>query len=315
MVRQTETKWAVMNPVTCEEVNDVLKRSSESSPGPDKLCLRHLRSLDPKEFACAFNLWLLHGYVPHDVLNAETILVFKNGDNTVPGNYRPITIASLMIRMLHRILAHRLEVEVPSNPRQKAFKRVDGCADNIYLLDTILKEAKKKIKPVCLAFFDVSKAFDSVSHHTIRRALLAHGVPPPLIEYVSNLYARSTTSLKVKGRRGASIRCNRGVRQGDLLLSLIFNFVIDEVINSLDAGIGFTTSDNQVIGCLAYADDLILVATTRKGLANQTRALERSLGTGGLTLNVQKSATLEIKVDGKAKQWVVCETPFLSIGG
>lgn len=36
---------------------------------------------------------------------------------------------------------------------------------------------------------------------------------------------------------------------------------------------------------------------------------------GGLTLNVRKSATLEIMADGKAKKWTVSETPFLTIGG
>lgn len=87
------------------------------------------------------------------------------------------------------------------------------------------------------------------------------------------------------------------------------------MVNNLDPGIGFTTDDNLVINCLAYADDLILLATTRKGLLSQTRALERSLETGGLVLNVAKSATLEIKVDGKAKKWVACEAPFLTIGG
>lgn len=82
---------------------------------------------------------------------------------------------------------------------------------------------------------------------------------------MSNLYARSTTALKVKGKRGTPIRCSGGVRQGDPLSALIFNYVIDDVINDLDPRIGFTTDDNQVINCMAYADDLILVATTRIG--------------------------------------------------
>ena len=46
----------------------------------------------------------------------------------------------------------------------KGFVAEDGVRDNIELLDAIIQDRKGKCKPTHLAFLDMKKAFDSVSH-------------------------------------------------------------------------------------------------------------------------------------------------------
>src|SRR6218665_160779 len=70
-----------------------------------------------------------------------------------------------------RILSSRLTSSLPLDPRQKAFRPVDGCADNLFLLDTIIKDAQRRRRPLSIAFIDVAKAFDSVSHYILARSL------------------------------------------------------------------------------------------------------------------------------------------------
>lgn len=130
-VKSTDSNWSILDPVSREEVSETIRHSSESSPGPDKLCLRHLKDFDPNDLAAAFNLWLLHSHVPTEVLKGETTLIFKNGDDTDPSNYRPITIASHLIRVLYRILAHRIDRDMPTNSRNSrksmAVQRTYSC--------------------------------------------------------------------------------------------------------------------------------------------------------------------------------------------
>jgi len=45
---------------------------------------------------------------------------------------------SLVKRVFHKILAACLTRLVPLDPRQIAFRLVDGCVDNLFLLDTII---------------------------------------------------------------------------------------------------------------------------------------------------------------------------------
>lgn len=155
----TAVSWPIVDPITPEEVEETLRKSGDNSPGPDSLTLKQERNLNIKDLTVAFNQWLLQGYVPTDALAVETVLIFKDGDMEVASNYRPITIASHVLRVFHRILAKRLDVGTKIHERQKAFKHVDGCAENMFLLDDILKEAKRKPMNLCLALLDVTKAF------------------------------------------------------------------------------------------------------------------------------------------------------------
>ena len=76
----------------------------------------------------------------------------------------------------------------PIRATQKAFRKVDGTAANLSVLDTLLRDARSRLKPLHLAFIDLRKAFDSVSHDTIIRAAIRMGVPAPLVGYLRMYY-------------------------------------------------------------------------------------------------------------------------------
>src|SRR6218665_1673497 len=166
-----------------------------------------------------------------------------------------------------------------------------------------------------MAFLDVTKVFDCVSHVTLQRSLKGLGVPSPIVAYVANMYEHMTTVLKVGGRRSGPIQCNRGIRQGDPLSSFLFNSIMDEVLSYLSPAMGFTLADEVMVRCLAFADDLVLVTSTVDGLQEQTERIKYALGLGGLSLNPAKCATLRIGIDGGAKRWIANPTEFLALDG
>src|SRR6218665_1776458 len=141
-----------------------------------------------------------------------------------------------------------------------------------------------------MAFLDVTKVFDCVSHVTLQRSLKGLGVPSPIVAYVANMYEHMTTVLKVGGRRSGPIQCNRGIWQGDPLSSFLFNSIMDEVLSYLSPAMGFTLADEVMVRCLAFADDLVLVTSTVDGLQEQTERIKYALGLGGLSLNPAKCA-------------------------
>lgn len=313
-VPKAREDWSIVDPVTAEEVAKAIHDSEDSAPGRDGVALGAMKMVDPQALATYYTLWLLQGYIPECFMEGETILIPKSGDLLKPGNYRPITTASRVTRIFHKILAFRLTMKIPLDPRQKAFIPLDGCADNIFLLDSIIKGAQRQRKPVCLAFLDVAKAFDCVSHETLARSLRRLGVPAPLVDYVRTMYANTITTLKVGGKRSAPIKCGRGVRQGDPLSAILFNCVMDEVLAALNPAIGFFINKDQIVRCMAFADDLVLIASSAEGLREQVQRVDDALHLGGLSLNPTKCASLRIDIDGKAKRWVVNPSSFLTIG-
>lgn len=307
--------WNTVTFIAPAEVEAALKSSSENAAGPDGLTLAAVKRVNLKELTALLNIWLITGYVPTRLHKAETILIPKNTVADKPGDYRPITIASRLVRVYHKILSQRIVSNVPINQRQKAFVPVDGCSDNIFLLDALIRDSKRRLKPLCMVFVDISKAFDSVSHDTIIRAMRNHGLPEPLVEYVTFAYKHLETCLKIGRKRSDPILCKQGVRQGDPLSAILFNLVMDEVLENLDTHIGYKNADGLRISYLAFADDLILTAASPRGLQEQVDRLKGCLEKAGLHLNESKCATMRIDIDGKGKKWIANPGEFLNING
>ncbi|NXF98703.1 POLR protein, partial [Eubucco bourcierii] len=74
------------------------------------------------------------------------------------------------------ILTARLAKACTINPRQRGFIRSSGCAENLKLLQLLIKKAKKQHRPLGVVFVDLAKAFDSVSHAHILAVLKQKGV-------------------------------------------------------------------------------------------------------------------------------------------
>jgi len=153
-----------------------------SAAGPDGVSARLLRSIPSEILVRIYNILMWCGRLPRDLLESRTIFLPKQKDAEAPGDFLPITIPPVLVRGLHKILAKRMEILLDIDPRQRAFRSTDGCADNTFLLDTLLRYHRKKYKPLYMAALDISKAFDSVSHPAIIATLRNIGVPPPMVE-------------------------------------------------------------------------------------------------------------------------------------
>lgn len=115
------------------------------------------------------NLLILQGRLPVSLQGARTTFIPNISGAANPSDFRPITVASVLVRTLHNILARRILQEIDLDVRQRAFLPVDDCADNTAILATALDEAKNKFKPLHLASLDMAKAFDRVTKEAILR--------------------------------------------------------------------------------------------------------------------------------------------------
>ena len=205
----------------------MLRSAQATAPGPDMVKVSELRKADRSHLLALFNLWLLSGELPKPFRLGRTTLIPKTTHPSGAGEFRPITVLSVLVRFFHRIIAKRLFSKSPLDVRQKAFLPLDGCAESIALLDGCIAHSTKTLKPLYLATLDVAKAFDSVSHATVLRAAERLGVPRHLLTYIASCYSEAKTDVA-----GGRVCVNRGVRQGDPLSPWLFNAVLDEVMAS-----------------------------------------------------------------------------------
>ncbi|KAG7196611.1 hypothetical protein KM043_018807 [Ampulex compressa] len=295
--------------ISCNEIRSCSLPIS-SAPGVDGITPRLWRAVPCKIKALLFNIILVAGGFPGSMLASRTVFIPKKGDCRAPENYRPISIMSVVVRHLHKILAHRLRSAGITDLRQRCFD--DGCSDNVAVLATTIMEARTKFKELHVASLDVAKAYDSVSHGAIQAALCRAGVPEGFRSYIDRLYKNSCTTFEVRGERSTFYRLGRGVRQGDPLSSILFSLVIDAVINVVPAAVGFPIG-NEHVNTLAYADDILLFAATEWGMQTSLGLVEKKAREQGLLLHPDKCSVLSIVPAGKHKKVKIIDTPTFTM--
>lgn len=76
----------------------------DTAPGEDGVRMKVIRELKIYKAISYLATYMLRwGYVPLPLKHGRTILIFKNGDPAEVKNWRPITIFSLICRIVERI--------------------------------------------------------------------------------------------------------------------------------------------------------------------------------------------------------------------
>ena len=101
----------------------------------------------------------------------------------------------MVLRLYTNIIASRLLAAFKIYERQKGFIKASGCAENGFLIEKVTEHAKKNRNPLCVAFLDIAKAFDTVSRKHITAGLQRFGACVKFIEVTEDLYKGASTSF------------------------------------------------------------------------------------------------------------------------
>lgn len=304
------TDLTLIEPFEEEHIEELVKSSTPTAPGPDGLKLEDVKRMSKLKIAAIFNGILFTGRTPTSFLSSRTVLIPKTPAPIHPGEYRPISISSALCRLFHKGLAKRFMRNSEMLEAQRAFREIDGTAVNVVMLNAVMDHAKQHGRPVYICFIDVKKAFDSVSHDSIHRAVAKLGAPMEIRDYLKAYYAEGTTLVC-----GEEVPIRNGVRQGDPLSPMLFNMIIDEALVELDKlGTGYDLDGTKILG-LAFADDIAIVTSTQIGMETAVKTAMETLRKAGLEANPAKCATLSLVVAPKTRKWAIDDEPFLSIEG
>lgn len=301
-------------PIKVADVAAVIASLKESSPGPDGLRLNILRGIPVEVITFLYNLLLLKGPPPTrgkagNIFTSRVTFIKKV---EVPGDaleFRPIAIGNYFVRIFHRVLASRFEAALPNHRDQVGFKRLDGVAHNVLKLNAALNAARSKHENLVVASVDIRKAFDSISHEAILGILQRKGVPDLLMGYLRTYF--STSRLQI-GKDLIHPK-HRGVKQGDPMSPWLFNLALDQILEGQEEYA--ITIGAIVLNQMAYADDLILFASSQEEMQKRIERLTIGLGRLGLELNARKCCVLSIRGDKKRKFSFVDTDVSISVDG
>ena len=110
-----------------------------------------------------FNVCFTTGEIPTEWRRGVIVLIWKGkGDIHDPGRYRGITLLSLALKLMEKILdakvRHIVESKIAEN--QLGFRK--GTDDGLFTIRQITEKRREFRKDVAFGFVDLEKAFDTV---------------------------------------------------------------------------------------------------------------------------------------------------------
>ena len=172
----------------------------------------------------------------------------KKGNRQDPNNYRPISILPVISRVFEKAMATQLYNYCEKNRvipvEQFGFRKNSNCETALISAADSWKEAIDSGNMAAALLVDMSKAFDSVSHHKLILSLGEISCSLECIQwfasYLENRQQRVTQGTTCTRWMPAA----RGVPQGSCLSPLLFNIYVKDLPSA--------TSSN----CCQFADDV-----------------------------------------------------------
>ena len=114
-----------------------------------------------------------------------------------------------------------------------------------------------------------------MQHSKLFQKLIDAKVPPSVVRLIICIYRNQSAVVKWKGLLSDEFPIRNGVRQGAVISPLFFSFYMDQLFDQLRATGSGCMAGEYYAGCFGYADDLIFLCPSRKGLQEMLHTAEK----------------------------------------
>ena len=291
-------------------VLDALKNIKvNKSCGPDNLhprLLLELADIIALPVTILFNATLKDGSLPKDWKMAYITGVFKKGSKHLPENYRPISLTSILCKIMERFVRNKVIDHLMENGllSKKQFGFVSGrstLTQLLYYLDDCLEKIANG-NVVDAIYLDFSKAFDTVPHRRLLGKLESYGVQGEILEWINSFLKDRVQQVVVNGSKSGIAPVISGIPQGTVLGPVLFVVYINDLLDELSSDGLMFADDTKVYRQIKSCEDAII-------LQKDLQKLENWSNTWLLKFNADKCHVLTL---GKfedikhAHQYVLC---------
>ena len=215
--------------------------------------------------------------------------------------------------MLTRLLEQVVDLVLPES--QCRFRRGRSTIDMIFVARQLQEKCREQHPDLCLAFVDLTKAFDTVNRDLLWNILRKFGCPPIFIAMLQQFHTGMCAQVVMAGSQSSSFPVEVRVKQGCVLAPIIFNLLLvaialvshRDLLSSDFVGIEYrldgglfnlrrllakTKTSSARISALQYADDAALPCFTADGLQRSLDVMSEAYLRAGLIINTTKTEIL-----------------------
>ena len=178
----------------------------DKSPGPDGLHPRVLREVAveiARPLTALFNATITQGKIPRAWKIAEVRPIYKKGDKTSPGNYRPVSLTAITCKLFETFLRDALYNHIVNDKllssHQFGFCKGRSCVSQLLVVIQNWMCSMDSDTPTDAVYLDLSKAFDTVPHKKLIHKLRGYGVGGSVLSWISDFLSDRSQYVSVNG--------------------------------------------------------------------------------------------------------------------
>lgn len=183
---------------------------------------------------------------------AEIIPVFKSGDRSIIINYRPISILSILSKIIEKLMHKRVTSFI--NRHNLLNKNQFGFRQDLSTVDAVLEYMDRAYTSLdsreyfTTVFLDFAKAFDTVNHEVLLSKLDFMGIRGNVLDWFKTYIEGRSQQVSISDSLSRVSSVDIGLPQGSVISPLLFNLYINDMGKSC-----------APMGCSHFADDTTLV--------------------------------------------------------
>jgi len=199
--------------------------------------------------------------IPEEWKETMIVPIHKRGDRDRHENYRGIALGNAACRSLSNIILEKIKpyIEKVIGDYQNGFRDGRSVKDNIFALKIINEKLWEYNQSVQYLFIDLQKAYDCIHRDTLWECMKEYKIPTKLINICKTCVEKTRTMVRIEGRLPSFFENKTSLKQGDPLSPILFNLILQNVIQSIKMVPSGIKIGKEQLNVLAYADDIALI--------------------------------------------------------
>jgi hypothetical protein len=275
------------------------------TPGPDKISPRILKEVKhqiSKPLSILFNKSLGLGKVPSNWKCANVTPIFKKGDKCQPGNYRPISLTSVVCKLMETIIRDNLvkflEENNIINNSQHGFRNKRSCLTNLLDFFHYVFDVFDESRSVDVVYLDFQKAFDKVPHKRLLNKLRTHGISGNIRNWLEDWLSERKQRVVLNGVSSKWLKVKSGVPQGSVLGPILFLIYINDMDDGIACKISKFADDTKIASKVTTTHDREILQSDLDRLVNWASKWQ-------MKFNVEKCKVLHIGSNNNRAQYLM----------
>lgn len=282
---------------TIRELSTALNKKKSTAPGGDTVHYDMLKQLPEKSKFVLLKLlnksWN-EGELPTQWKESTIFPLLKPGkDPHEPQAYRPISLTSVICKVMETMVANRLTAHLENNNYlsncQSGFRNNRSTIDQIVRLESEIKKAGLEKRILMAVFLDLEKAFDLMWRKGVLQKLVHFGIKGKMLTWIQDFLTGRKIRVRVATEHSDYRETENGSPQGSVLSPILFNLIINTLADELNS---------HPIKLSLFADDSLIWKTAKKPrklilyLQNALDAIERWSDEWGFKISASKTSVV-----------------------